>query len=165
MGVGRWNMVKAVIDLPVIARDISRGNEYHCIRPPLNSLTLRSIRKLDQQAPEMLFWDTPSSLWDRILPIAGVIGLYWILWIIYARTFHPYAKYPGPFLASISRSWIVMEIVRGQAHRTQAELHKKHGIPTSLFSNTDWTAMNTKIVIMRVKIISMLRLSKAQSYV
>lgn len=82
----------------------------------------------------MLLWDISGSLWDRMLLIAGVIGLYWILWIIYARTFHPYARYPGPFLASFSRSWIVMEILRGQAHRTQAELHKKYGIliPTSL---------------------------------
>ncbi|OJJ06598.1 hypothetical protein ASPVEDRAFT_45955 [Aspergillus versicolor CBS 583.65] len=75
----------------------------------------------------MLLLDTSSSLGDRMLPIVGVIGLYWILWIIYARTLHPYAKYPGPFLASISRSWIVMEVIRGQSHKTQAELHKKHG--------------------------------------
>lgn len=92
----------------------------------------------------MLFWDTSSSLWDRMLLIAGVIGLYWIVWIIYARTFHPYARYPGPFLASFSRSWIVMEILRGQAHRTQAELHKKYGIPTSLHEHTDAHYMSGK---------------------
>lgn len=95
------------------------------------SLILRSIRQLDHEAPKMLFWDTSSPLWDRMLLIAGVIGLYWILWIIYARSFHPYAKYPGPFLASFSRSWIVMEILRGKTHRTQAELHKKYGIPSN----------------------------------
>jgi hypothetical protein len=113
----------------------------------------------------MLLLDTSSSLGDRMLPIVGVIGLYWILWIIYARTLHPYAKYPGPFLASISRSWIVMEVIRGQAHKTQAELHKKHGIATSLFSNTDWTSMKTNTLVIRAKTIEMLTLAKVQSYV
>ncbi|CEN61002.1 hypothetical protein ASPCAL07672 [Aspergillus calidoustus] len=68
-----------------------------------------------------------GSLWACRGLATALFGAYWVLWIAYARTFHPYARYPGPFLASISRLWIVMEIFQGRAHRTQAELHKKYG--------------------------------------
>ncbi|KAH7161064.1 cytochrome P450 [Dactylonectria macrodidyma] len=53
--------------------------------------------------------------------------LYWVVWIIYARCFHPLAKYPGPFLASISRSWMMIQILRAKSEITQRELHAKLG--------------------------------------
>lgn len=56
----------------------------------------------------------------------------YICWLIYALKFHPLARYPGPFLASISRFWIALEVLRGNAHKTQAELHQKHGILTCI---------------------------------
>ncbi|KAF9882853.1 hypothetical protein FE257_004939, partial [Aspergillus nanangensis] len=68
-----------------------------------------------------------GALWVWKWHILGVFGVYWALWVVYAHTLHPYARYPGPFLASFSRSWVVMEVVRGRAHKTQAALHKKHG--------------------------------------
>lgn len=63
--------------------------------------------------------------WGLICTV-GFVG-YWIVWIIYARCFHPLAKYPGPFLASISRSWIMMQVIRAKAEKTQQDLHAKFG--------------------------------------
>ncbi|KAL3455993.1 cytochrome P450 [Aspergillus heterothallicus] len=71
--------------------------------------------------------DIITSLWTWKWFAIGLIAAYWVLWIAYARTFHPYAKFPGPFVASISRFWIVSEIFRGRAHKTEAELHRKYG--------------------------------------
>ena len=52
---------------------------------------------------------------------------YWLCWIVYARFFHPLAKYPGPFLASISRLWLLLQVASANVDQTQRELHKKHG--------------------------------------
>jgi hypothetical protein len=38
-------------------------------------------------------------------PVLCVV--YYLLWTIYARTFHPLANIPGPFWASISRTWLM----------------------------------------------------------
>lgn len=54
--------------------------------------------------------------------------VYWFGWIIYARWFHPYAKYPGPFLASISRLWYVKAHFGSKVDWTQEELHRKFGM-------------------------------------
>ena len=48
-------------------------------------------------------------------------------WIIYCRCFHPLCSIPGPFLASISRAWIVFKTVTGDMEHTQRALHRKHG--------------------------------------
>ncbi|EPE33442.1 Cytochrome P450 [Glarea lozoyensis ATCC 20868] len=50
-----------------------------------------------------------------------------ISWIIYCRYFHPLRSVPGPFLASISRSWIVFNTASGRMEHTQRRLHKKYG--------------------------------------
>ncbi|KAL4881884.1 cytochrome P450 [Aspergillus karnatakaensis] len=67
------------------------------------------------------------SLWGWGLLVPGLLAVYWLLWTIYARFLHPYAKFPGPFLASVSRAWIVIDILKGQTHVTQAALHKRYG--------------------------------------
>ncbi|KAK4185186.1 putative cytochrome P450 pisatin demethylase-like protein [Podospora australis] len=59
--------------------------------------------------------------------LAGGILTYCVGWIIYARWFHPYAKYPGPFLASISRAWLVKEMINGHIDETQRRWHDKYG--------------------------------------
>lgn len=59
--------------------------------------------------------------------LASASGLYLIGWIIYCRYFHPLRFIPGPFLASISRGWIVFKTARGDMEHTQRALHKKHG--------------------------------------
>ncbi|TPX07530.1 uncharacterized protein E0L32_002133 [Thyridium curvatum] len=53
--------------------------------------------------------------------------LYFAAWVIYTRYFHPLAKYPGPFLASISRLWLVIQITKANIDKTQRKLHEKYG--------------------------------------
>ncbi|KAK0109543.1 hypothetical protein ONS95_002230 [Cadophora gregata] len=48
-------------------------------------------------------------------------------WILYCRFFHPLHSIPGPFLASFSRSCIVLMTARGDMERIQRELHTTHG--------------------------------------
>lgn len=61
------------------------------------------------------------------ISIPAALALYWVLWIAYARTIHPLAQIPGPFLASISRLWIFRHTARGDMEWTQRALHKKYG--------------------------------------
>ncbi|KAL3478465.1 cytochrome P450 [Aspergillus californicus] len=64
-----------------------------------------------------------------LLAQGALIGIitYWAAWIIYARCFHPLAKFPGPFWASISRIWTVLHVLPGDAEKTQRQLHAKYG--------------------------------------
>ncbi|KAK0739418.1 cytochrome P450 [Apiosordaria backusii] len=62
-----------------------------------------------------------------IFILLGGLVSYYIVWIIYARWFHPYSKYPGPFFASISRLWIIKELWQGKSEITQREWHAKYG--------------------------------------
>ncbi|KAL3487019.1 cytochrome P450 [Aspergillus germanicus] len=48
-------------------------------------------------------------------------------WIFYARFFHPLAKIPGPFWASISRYWLAYQVSTGKADVIQRGLHGKYG--------------------------------------
>lgn len=68
-----------------------------------------------------------SSISPIQLVTTAIFG-YWILWIFYARFFHPLRSVPGPFLASISRAWIVDKTGRGDMEYTQRALHKKYGM-------------------------------------
>lgn len=57
--------------------------------------------------------------------LVGIIG-----WIVYARCFHPLAKFPGPFLASVTRLWLICDVATGAAEKTQARLHEQYGNAT-----------------------------------
>src|SRR5579859_8111734 len=52
---------------------------------------------------------------------------YVFLLFVYRRFFHPLAKYPGPFLASITRWWMVREVLSGEHDKHIRALHKKYG--------------------------------------
>jgi hypothetical protein len=69
--------------------------------------------------------DDPSN--TLFLTLLGVFVVYWLGWIIYTRFYHPLSKYPGPFLGSVSRSWLVAQVASGQAEVTQRALHDKLG--------------------------------------
>ncbi|KAL6228770.1 cytochrome P450 [Aspergillus navahoensis] len=58
--------------------------------------------------------------------LVGIIT-YWVVWIIYTRTFHPLAKFPGPFWASITRCWTVLHVLPGDAEKRQRKLHAEYG--------------------------------------
>lgn len=47
--------------------------------------------------------------------------------IVYLRFYSPLSKCPGPFWASISRTWIMWQVIRGDLEKTQLILHEKHG--------------------------------------
>jgi hypothetical protein len=53
---------------------------------------------------------------------------YCLVWIVYARRFHSLAKFPGPFLASITRLWLVIDVARGRSEETQRRLHRIYGL-------------------------------------
>lgn len=48
-----------------------------------------------------------------------VLVVYSVGWVVYARTVHPLAKIPGPWLASVSRLWYMIQIYRGDMDKTQ----------------------------------------------
>lgn len=52
---------------------------------------------------------------------------YVVCWVIYARTLHPLSKIPGPFLASISRLWILRQTELGRMEYVQRDLHRQLG--------------------------------------
>jgi cytochrome P450 len=68
------------------------------------------------------------GLWKLpLLLVVVCLPVYYIGWIVYARTLHPYADIPGPFFASISRLWVANLIRRGDFEKFLLRLHKKHG--------------------------------------
>lgn len=50
-----------------------------------------------------------------------------ILLSIYRLSFHPLAKYPGPWLAAVTDWYTVVQIGFGGRHLDLYRLHKKHG--------------------------------------
>jgi hypothetical protein len=59
--------------------------------------------------------------------IPATLVLYWTSWMIYTLIFHPLAKIPGPFLARISRMWVIYRLYVGDMERVQRSFHAKHG--------------------------------------
>ncbi|KAL4901491.1 hypothetical protein BDW74DRAFT_187701 [Aspergillus multicolor] len=86
-----------------------------------------------------------TSLIEALKPSLGqtasiFFAVYWTVWVIYTRWFHPLAKFPGPFWASISRIWIVLHVLSGKAEKRQMRLHEKYGpivriAPNELIAN------------------------------
>ncbi|KAI0569345.1 CypX cytochrome P450 [Pyrenophora tritici-repentis] len=71
----------------------------------------------------VLFFRVPSLLHiflPALIP-AGIIG-----WIVYARYFHPLAKFPGPLPASVTRLWLICDVAKDGAEKTQARLHEQY---------------------------------------
>ncbi len=68
----------------------------------------------------------PSDLstYGGILSVLAVLG---VSYFIYLRYFHPLARIPGPFLASITRLWLVAKAQTWQRHWIEIALHKKYG--------------------------------------
>ena len=49
------------------------------------------------------------------------------IYILYQRRFSPLAQFPGPFLASLTKLWLVYKIRQGQYHRLIQTLHAQYG--------------------------------------
>lgn len=48
-------------------------------------------------------------------------------YVSYLRLFHPLARFPGPFPASVTRLWLVYQARTLQRHRIEMDLHQKYG--------------------------------------
>lgn len=57
-----------------------------------------------------------------VLPVVSALG-----WIVYARTLHPLAGIPGPWLATWSRLWYMKKIWTEDVEIDERALHEKHG--------------------------------------
>jgi hypothetical protein len=63
----------------------------------------------------------------NLILLTSILAIYEIGWIVYARYFHPLSRIPGPWLASVSRVWYMVQIARGDMERTQRRLHAQYG--------------------------------------
>lgn len=59
--------------------------------------------------------------------VACLAGLHILANIIYNLCFHPYAKYPGPFLAKITELYAAYHAWRGDIHIDMWRCHQKYG--------------------------------------
>ena len=72
-----------------------------------------------------------SVLRQTGLPIASIataliFGLT-LIYLIYSRESTPLREIPGPFLASLSKLWLVRKTRQLKRHEYDQELHKKYG--------------------------------------
>ncbi|RYP80341.1 hypothetical protein DL769_002521 [Monosporascus sp. CRB-8-3] len=61
-----------------------------------------------------------------------LLAVAYVVWcvvyqVVYYRFFHPLAKFPGSFWASVTRLWITYHNVKGDECETFRKLHEKHG--------------------------------------
>ncbi|KJZ71658.1 hypothetical protein HIM_08970 [Hirsutella minnesotensis 3608] len=74
-------------------------------------------------------WVYPLA-WIKLLLSSLVVSLtrdQTIAYVIYQVTFHPLAKYPGPFIAKLTSLYSVYHAARGDRHSDLYRLHQKHG--------------------------------------
>ena len=61
------------------------------------------------------------------LSLASIVLVIPFLYVIYCRYLHPLAKYPGPWLATISPIWKVRAAYNGTIHTDLLALHRQYG--------------------------------------
>lgn len=59
--------------------------------------------------------------------LAAACLFYWIGWVVYARTFHPLSRFPGPYAASISKWWYFLSARLRIRNNIAWPLHRKYG--------------------------------------
>lgn len=85
-----------------------------------HNMSLREI-PLDSNVCQLL-------LLDHQWVLAGELCLLLLLsYLIYIRTLHPLAKYPGPLLASLTNSWKAYYVYKLFFHEKLIELHQRYG--------------------------------------
>lgn len=68
----------------------------------------------------------PGSSYSALFT-TGILGVLALLWLVVTREATPLRKVPGPFLASITRLWVVQKQRSYQRPLVDLDLHKKYG--------------------------------------
>ncbi|KAI0265912.1 high nitrogen upregulated cytochrome P450 monooxygenase 2 [Gloeopeniophorella convolvens] len=82
--------------------------------------------------PSILSYGFASSLVSSSQGVAATFALYYTTILLSTATYrlspwHPLAKYPGPFLARLSKFWLAAVAVRGKQHVNLKRLHERYG--------------------------------------
>lgn len=72
------------------------------------------------------------SLGNFALLFVAYVAYKVVYQVVYYRFFHPLAKFPGPFLASVTRLWITYHNVKQDECQTYKALHERYGKPKYL---------------------------------
>lgn len=64
---------------------------------------------------------------DNLIAISAAVILTSLGYVAYQQYFHPLSIFPGPFLASLTDLWQVLQFLAGQQPYNLTELHEKHG--------------------------------------
>lgn len=67
----------------------------------------------------------PLSIFVSAVPVGLVV--YLIIYVVYQRYLHPLAKFPGPFLASLTDLWQVSEFLSLKQPYNLTALHERYG--------------------------------------
>ena len=65
--------------------------------------------------------------WSTIIVVLSCISYLTVI-IIYNLKYHPYARYPGPFLARISPLHALLHAYRGDLHLDVTRCHERYGM-------------------------------------
>ncbi|GIZ49739.1 hypothetical protein CKM354_001276600 [Cercospora kikuchii] len=68
-----------------------------------------------------------TTIFEAIQIATASVIAYAVSRAIYNRYFHPYSRFPGPFLASISDVWYFWRVRHGLAGHNDLRLHAKYG--------------------------------------
>ncbi|KAI8628148.1 putative cytochrome P450 [Xylariaceae sp. FL1651] len=87
-------------------------------------------------------WDSQSSLWGVAALFSAVFLIPLLGLCVYRLYLHPYAKYPGPFLARLTSWYSVYHTYKGDLHTDIWKCHEKYGDlvrygPNRLLVNTE----------------------------
>ncbi|KAF3007704.1 hypothetical protein E8E13_009541 [Curvularia kusanoi] len=72
---------------------------------------------------QLIEWSSPVA----VAYLSMTLVTYWLIWITYSCLFHPLAKVPGPRWASVSRTWLMYRMYRGDYQLSHLALHEKYG--------------------------------------
>jgi hypothetical protein len=64
------------------------------------------------------------KVWLAVVLSGPVLS--WITWAVYARCFHPLAKIPGPFWPSVSRTWLMYRMYKGDLEIHMRSIHDRY---------------------------------------